>query len=487
MAVAATAALGEGLAAAMARPVQTTAVGLGVLPSTQPARLLVVYKVGGRGMWPEETPQVEGAGICGATISFCEARWSFGLARPCKHSQQRHSTTPFLAGRGAADGAGAGQGGGRGADGRLGAGRPPRARGRRPRGGPGHPVHRRGRAAVARRQGAPDGKGESAGLRDLMCARVCSVCVALCVGGECWCVHMRCVDALYLRASHTMPPSPPLPAAQVSWAKGSSKKSIGGDDTLLPPVPLPECVSKPFTGYAKFAGDAKSGLLGTLGLEVLIRIVPAPGPPASWSMALVESARGGGERARAAGLGASPPPARRRPWPRPLMVEGAPCPKTISSRRAMRPRARSPRRRRPGARPVPGGVRPAVLPRGPGARRARQHVRGLGAGGRAARRWAAAVLLVASTAVSNACLLVSRQSPSHPFCDHLSPQVLPAGRGAARAARVGDPREPGHRPRGAPPYGAAPPPRWSDPYLLRHAQLAAQPSSAPAHAHSLCL
>jgi hypothetical protein len=148
----------------------------------------------------------------------------------------------------------------------------------------------------------------------------------------------------------------------VSWAKGSNKRGLGGDDVKLPPLPLPEAAGEPVGHWVRFNADPKGSWPSERGagaaagcgsraarrlpvarqaavlergcgrgfrltgrrqpcahewtpfrrrppdmcLEVGLRVVASAGPPASWSMSLVEYGRAaeeGGARALARGMG----------------------------------------------------------------------------------------------------------------------------------------------------------------------------------------
>ncbi|GBF97420.1 hypothetical protein Rsub_09586 [Raphidocelis subcapitata] len=86
---------------------------------------------------------------------------------------------------------------------------------------------------------------------------------------------------------------------QVSWAKGSNKRGLGGEDVRLPPLQLPEVAGEPLQATARFTADPR-GPWPKLELEVVLRITASPAPAASWSVSLVEygadAGRGGGER-----------------------------------------------------------------------------------------------------------------------------------------------------------------------------------------------
>ncbi|KAI8466921.1 MAG: hypothetical protein J3K34DRAFT_524164 [Monoraphidium minutum] len=105
-------------------------------------------------------------------------------------------------------------------------------------------------------------------------------------GGTAQGLALRCLD-------EAGRPSRPIKGRlQVSWAKGSSKRALGGDDAALPPLPLPEAAGEPVAAWVRFNGDAKD--CPGMCLEVFLRVVAAPGPAASWSMSLVEYGKGAG-------------------------------------------------------------------------------------------------------------------------------------------------------------------------------------------------
>lgn len=43
----------------------------------------------------------------------------------------------------------------------------------------------------------------------------------------------------------------------MSWAKGTSKRALGGEDVKLPPFPLPEVAGEPVPAFVRFNGDSK--------------------------------------------------------------------------------------------------------------------------------------------------------------------------------------------------------------------------------------
>jgi hypothetical protein len=43
----------------------------------------------------------------------------------------------------------------------------------------------------------------------------------------------------------------------VSWAKGSNKRGLGGEDVKLPPLPLPEAAGEPVAHWVRFNADPK--------------------------------------------------------------------------------------------------------------------------------------------------------------------------------------------------------------------------------------
>lgn len=44
---------------------------------------------------------------------------------------------------------------------------------------------------------------------------------------------------------------------QVSWAKGSKKAALGGDDIRLPSLQAPDAVGQPVPFWVRFVGDPK--------------------------------------------------------------------------------------------------------------------------------------------------------------------------------------------------------------------------------------
>eukprot|EP00775_Hariotina_reticulata_P002831 gene2831-3124_t len=77
---------------------------------------------------------------------------------------------------------------------------------------------------------------------------------------------------------------------KVSWANGSKKATLCGDDIRLPSLPAPDTVGEAVPYWIRFIGDEKEwpGVSFDIQLEVSV----APGPPASWSVALVDYADG---------------------------------------------------------------------------------------------------------------------------------------------------------------------------------------------------
>ncbi|KAF8056436.1 SMCHD1 [Scenedesmus sp. PABB004] len=85
---------------------------------------------------------------------------------------------------------------------------------------------------------------------------------------------------------------------QVSWAKGAKKALLGGDDIRLPPLQAPDAVGPAVPFWVRFIGDPKEW--PGVSLDIQFEVSVAPGPPASWSVAIVDYARGAAAAAAAA-------------------------------------------------------------------------------------------------------------------------------------------------------------------------------------------